>query len=78
MKSDYKILLQAVLYAAVGVFLCTTLAILIFRYAIWLWNVFPDKTPPAIEITQKQKDDMCVAWWFDSDLSEAKKRACKK
>jgi hypothetical protein len=29
-------------------------------------------------MSQKQKDDMCVAWWFDSDLTAAKKRVCGK
>ena len=27
---------------------------------------------------QKQTDDMCVKWWFDSDLTAAKKRVCGK
>ena len=39
MKQDYKILGQAILYAAVGVFSCTTLGVLAFKYAIWLWSV---------------------------------------
>ena len=34
--------------------------------------------PKEVEITQKQKDDMCVAWWFDSDLTAARKRVCGK
>lgn len=29
-------------------------------------------------LTQKQMDDMCVAWWFDSDLTAARKRVCGK
>jgi len=32
----------------------------------------------STELTQKQKDDMCVAWWFDSDLTSARKRVCGK
>jgi hypothetical protein len=32
----------------------------------------------STELTQKQKDDMCVAWWFDSDLTAARKRVCGK
>jgi hypothetical protein len=78
MKEDYKLLYQAILYAAVGVFLCTTLAILMLRYGIWLWNAFSEKTPPAIELTQKQTDDMCVKWWTETDITAAKKRVCGK
>ena len=77
MKEDYKLLYQAILYAAVGVFLCTTLAILMLRYGIWLWNVFPDKTPPVVA-TQQQTDEMCVKWWTETDLTAAKKRVCGK
>jgi len=38
-------------------------------------NIFT-KEPAAL--TQKQTDDMCVKWWFDSDLTAAKKRVCGK
>lgn len=38
-------------------------------------NIFKSK---EVELTQKQKDDMCVAWWFDSDLTAARKRVCGK
>ena len=38
-------------------------------------NIFKQK---EVELTQKQKDDMCVAWWFDSDLTAARKRVCGK
>jgi hypothetical protein len=34
--------------------------------------------PKEVELTQKQTDDMCVKWWFDSDLTAAKKRVCGK
>ena len=78
MKQDYKILVQAVLYSTVGTFLGITIATLMLRYGIWLWQVFPEKTPPAIEITQKQTDEICAAWWFDTDIEAAKKRICKK
>ena len=77
-RDDYKFLLQAVLYATAAVFLITTLAIFMLRYGIWLWQVFPEKTPPAIEITQKQTDEMCGAWWFNTNVAEAKKRICGK
>ena len=78
MKEDYKLLYQAILYAAAGVFLGITIAILVLKYAIWLWNAFPEKTPPAIELTQQQTDDMCVKWWTETDITAAKKRVCGK
>lgn len=78
MKEDYKLLYKAILYAAVAMFLCTTLGIFMLRYAIWLWNGLSDKTPPAIELTQKQTDDMCVKWWTETDITAAKKRVCGK
>lgn len=40
-------------------------------------NVFM-KEKVVVEQTQKQIDDMCVKWWFDSDLTAAKKRVCGK
>jgi hypothetical protein len=38
-------------------------------------NIFK-KEEPALE--QKKIDEMCVAWWFESDLGSAKKRVCGK
>jgi hypothetical protein len=38
-------------------------------------NVFAKKEGV---LTQRQMDDMCVAWWFDSDLTAARKRVCGK
>ena len=38
-------------------------------------NIFLKK---ETTLTQKQSDEMCAAWWFDSDLESAKKRICKK
>jgi hypothetical protein len=32
----------------------------------------------ADSLTTKQVDDVCVKWWFDSDLTAAKKRICGK
>ena len=78
MKEDYKILLQAILYAAVAMFLCTTLGIFALKYATWLWDSFSEKTPPAVEQSQKEIDSMCVKWWTESDLAVAKKRVCGK
>jgi len=37
-------------------------------------NIFKKETT----LTQRQMDDMCVAWWFDSDLTAARKRVCGK
>lgn len=38
-------------------------------------NIFQKKEEV---LSQKQTDEMCSAWWFDSDLKEAKKRICGK
>lgn len=38
-------------------------------------NVFLKKETP---LTQKQSDEICAAWWFDTDIESAKKRICKK
>jgi hypothetical protein len=32
----------------------------------------------ADSLTTKQVDEVCVAWWFQSNLIEAKKRVCEK
>lgn len=32
----------------------------------------------ADSLTTKQVDDVCVQWWFQSDLTAAKKRVCEK
>ncbi len=37
-------------------------------------NIFKKETT----LTQKQADEMCAAWWFDTDIEAAKKRICKK
>ena len=29
-------------------------------------------------LSQKQTDDMCGAWWFNTDVAAAKKRICGK
>ena len=39
MKEQYKILVEAVLYSTVGVFLFTTVALLMLRYVLWLWGM---------------------------------------
>ena len=38
-------------------------------------NIFKKEEPQQ---SQKQIDEMCVAWWFESDLGSAKKRVCGK
>jgi hypothetical protein len=40
-------------------------------------NIFIKKEV-VVEQSQKQIDEMCVAWWFESDLGSAKKRVCGK
>lgn len=40
-------------------------------------NIFI-KEKVVVEQSQKQIDEMCVAWWFESDLGSAKKRVCGK
>ncbi len=37
-------------------------------------NIFKKETT----LTQKQSDEICAAWWFDTDIESAKKRICKK
>ena len=39
-------------------------------------NVFI--TAKAEVMNQKQTDDMCGAWWFNTNVAEAKKRICGK
>lgn len=39
-------------------------------------NVFI--TAKAEVMSQKQTDEMCSKWWFDTDLTAAKKRVCGK
>lgn len=39
-------------------------------------NVFI--TAKAEVMSQKQTDDMCGAWWFNTNVAEAKKRICGK
>jgi len=39
-------------------------------------NVFI--TAKAEVLSQKQTDDMCSAWWFNTNVAEAKKRICGK
>ena len=64
-------------FMSVTVCIVLVLAILIAaKLAFDLWttpNIFK-KEPQS----QKQIDEMCVAWWFESDLGSAKKRVCGK
>lgn len=56
--------------------LCTAVFILKLTYDFLTTpNIFIKK---QAVLEQKQMDDMCVKWWFDSDLTEAKKRVCGK
>ena len=50
------------------------------KVAFDIWtapNIFV-KEKEVVEQSQKQIDEMCVAWWFESDLGSAKKRVCGK
>ena len=50
------------------------------KLAFDLWtapNIFIKKVEEPQQ-SQKQIDEMCVAWWFESDLGSAKKRICGK
>jgi hypothetical protein len=38
-------------------------------------NVFAKEEPKQ---SQQKIDEMCVTWWFESNLVEAKKRVCGK
>lgn len=40
-------------------------------------NIFIKKVEEPQQ-SQKQVDEMCIAWWFESDLGSAKKRVCGK
>ena len=68
-------------FMSVTVCLVLVLATLIAaRLAFDLWtapNIFI-KEKVVVEQSQKQIDEMCVAWWFESDLGSAKKRVCGK
>ncbi len=65
-------------FMSVTVCIVLVLAILIAaKLAFDLWttpNIFKKEEPQS----QKQIDEMCVAWWFESDLGSAKKRVCGK
>jgi hypothetical protein len=38
----------------------------------------PNVFGKAEVLNQKQTDDMCGAWWFNTNVAEAKKRICGK
>lgn len=38
-------------------------------------NIFQKKEEV---LSQKQTDEMCSAWWFNTDVAAAKKRICGK
>lgn len=62
---------------------CIVLVLIMFitaKLAFDIWtapNIFIKKEA-VVEQSQKQIDEMCVAWWFESDLGSAKKRVCGK
>lgn len=65
------------LSVSMGVILiCVSAVLLKLTYDFYTApNIFI-KEEPALE--QKKIDEMCVAWWFESDLGSAKKRVCGK
>ena len=73
-KDDYMEWLFTVIFSVIGI--CVAAVLLKLTYDFYTApNIFI-KEPVALN--QKQKDDMCVAWWFDSDLTAARKRVCGK
>ena len=56
------------------------LAIVIFTKLAFDFLTTPNVfiTAKAEVISQKQTDDMCGAWWFNTNVAEAKKRICGK
>jgi hypothetical protein len=73
-KDDYMEWLFTVIFSVIGI--CAAVFFLKLTYDfLTAPNIFI-KEPVALN--QKQKDDMCVAWWFDSDLTAARKRVCGK
>jgi ABC-type uncharacterized transport system substrate-binding protein len=69
-----------------GYFVDTCLAwLMLLAIVIFTKLAFDFLSAPNVFITakeevmsQKQTDEMCVKWWFDSDLTAAKKRVCGK
>jgi hypothetical protein len=66
-------------FMSVTVCIVLVLAILIAaRLAFDLWTAPNIFIKEKVALEQKQVDEMCVAWWFESDLGSAKKRVCGK
>jgi hypothetical protein len=75
-KDDYMEWLFAVVFSIIGV--CVAAVLFKLTYDFYTApNIFIKKEP-VVEQSQKQIDEMCVAWWFESDLGSAKKRVCGK
>ena len=75
-KDDYMEWLFTVIFSVIGI--CAAVFFLKLTYDfLTAPNIFIKKEP-VVEQSQKQIDEMCVAWWFESDLGSAKKRVCGK
>jgi hypothetical protein len=74
-RENYMEWLFAVVFTIIGV--CASVFFLRLTYELLTMPRILTRTE-TVELTQKQKDDVCVQWWFDSDLAAAKKRVCGK
>jgi hypothetical protein len=74
-KDDYMEWLFTVIFSVIG--LCVSVFLLKLTSDFYTApNIFIKE--PVVQQTQKQVDEQCVAWWFNSNLTEAKKRVCGK
>lgn len=70
--------IESLVYS-VGLGIILLLIICVFsKLAYDLWRTPNIFVKQEVKLEQTQIDEMCVAWWFDSDLGSAKKRVCGK
>jgi hypothetical protein len=74
-RENYMEWLFTVVFSIIGI--CAAVFFLRITYELLTMPRIITRTE-AIQQTQQQVDEQCVAWWFDSNLTEAKKRVCKK
>jgi len=73
-RENFNEWLFTVVFSVIGV--CAMVFFLKLTYDFLTTpNIF--KKEEAV-LEQKKIDEMCVAWWFESDLGSAKKRVCGK
>jgi hypothetical protein len=75
-RENYMEWLFAVVFSIIGV--CAAVFFLRLTYELLTMPRIITHTPPVVQQTQKQTDEVCAAWLFDSDLTAAKKRICGK